>query len=36
MRRQQIQMIWFGIGFVVLASLTTFGIVTLMGGGIRV
>ena len=34
MRRQQIQMIWFGVSFIVVASLATFGVVALMGGGV--
>ncbi len=31
MRRQRAQMIWFGIGFVLVASLATVGAVALMG-----
>ncbi len=34
MRRQQIRMIWFGVSFVMVASLATFGIVAFMGGGV--
>ena len=34
MRRQQIRMIWFGVSFVMVASLATVGIVAFMGGGV--